>query len=1035
MASIIPQTARSRLDTGSVVQYPSGSPVGAAVAGFGNALEGVASRLQQKQEQKDNFDLTIRENEFAADLARIEDEAVQNAAADGSGLHDSVYGQIDPVTKQAVKPGSFDQVFDNYLQRVPENKRQEFQAKKDVYRLRGSARLAQQQYSSEQAYYKVEIQKTQNDITTAMAMADPNDDQTFEAFKSQGLDIIERSGLPALEKDVARDNWLANADETLFKTKLSKDPAFAESARMALGLAPVTPEGNILDAIQGVESEGNPNAVSGAGASGLMQVMPETAPEIASELGDANFPAGGTREQIQAYLKDPDVSRQYGAHYYNKMLSRYKGDEEAALVAYNGGPARADEWLANGRNDAVLPRETREYYKKVIKRAGKAQDFPIITRQGAGRASTPDLDGVDPAVISNFKRLQGVVGQSLPVVSGLRDERRNRLAKGAKASQHIEGNALDLDVSGMPKEKRIEIIRAASAMGFTGIGVYENSIHIDIGARRSWGPSHKSDSIPEWAKGVVGEHLSGKAKIEGRAQPDPRYANIPLERRLVLANQADVQVNEQRTAAVALQKAEYASYKDSLELQVVQGQVQDEQLISRDTVLNDGDKATLIRSFRSQNETQLQVQSDLTALAGESLRLDPYGAKDKTRADNLYSAAAKNLSPEQASAVASTIIQQTGVIPQPVLNDMRRGLSSTSIPDVLAAAQAAQRISSYDPAVLARRDGGGDVQKAADDFSYLVNKLNMTPEEAAQRLIDNRSPEKQFARKALEPAAKEFVKKVETEDLAAVFDESMIPFNDPQLGVNPAQEAGIKAEFIAIAEDQFYQANGDPDLARNRAVEQMKRLYGVTEIGGAKTVMKHPPERYWPKLPEAGFLGFEGDPLGYAKKQLQEDISSFGSEVAAGSVTLVTTPETDAMVKRGELPAYAVLYKDSNGVYQTIPGKLWRPDVNPDSVQAKADQEAQDQASRMDNARFQQEIDRGRAETQALPDGGREQSMDAFLAGPPQIPGPITAEPPQTDPTLQDNLNDRRDELFDNANISKSGRLKPPLAVKGDRVR
>jgi hypothetical protein len=126
---------------------------------------------------------------------------------------------------------------------VPESKRAEFAAKREVYRLRGSTRLAQAQYQGEQRYYGVEIQKTQTQITNAMAMADPNDVETFESFKKQGIDIIDKSGLPDLEKDVARTNWLANADETLFKTKLAKDPAFAENARAALGLAaPVTAE-------------------------------------------------------------------------------------------------------------------------------------------------------------------------------------------------------------------------------------------------------------------------------------------------------------------------------------------------------------------------------------------------------------------------------------------------------------------------------------------------------------------------------------------------------------------------------------------------------------------------------------------------------------------------------------------------------------------------------------------------------------------------------------------------------------------------
>jgi len=521
--------------------------------------------------------------------------------------------------------------------------------------------------------------------------------------------------------------------------------------------------------------------------------------------------------------------------------------------------------------------------------------------------------------------------------------------------------------------------------------------------------------------------IRGQSTISSNSPPldestmDPRYAGLPLDLRLDVYAKMKAAAQRGQTAIDAQTKAFQTQTNDNYRLRIATADpTLSERDILRDPVLDEGQKATLINSFKEASESVLQAGQDVAALATGGLSLDPYAAKDKTRADNLYTTATKGLDADQSAAIASAIIQQTGVVPQPVLNNIRKGLASQSVPEVAAAAQSAQRISSFDPAVLARRDGGSDVQKTADDFTYYVNKLNMTPEQAAQRIIDNRNPEKQMARKALEPAAKEFVKSVEAEDLAAVFDESWMP-GDPELGVNPAQEAGIKAEFVAIAEDQFYQANGDPEIAKNRAIEQMKRLYGVTEIGGSTTVMKHPPEKYWPKLPEAGFLGFEGDPFGYAKKQLQEDIGAFGSEVDTGSIALVTTPETDAMVKRGELPAYAVLYKDANGVYQTIPGKLWRPDVNPETVRAKADEARLEQEQAVERARGQQEIDRERAETQALPDAGREQSLDAFLDGPPQIPADLSVPAPAGEPSLQDRLDERRDELFQNVPTNGGG--------------
>lgn len=90
------------------------------------------------------------------------------------------------------------------------------------------------------------------------------------------------------------------------------------------------------------------------------------------------------------------------------------------------------------------------------------------------------------------------------MTSGYRDPQRNAQVGGAKGSQHIHGNAYDLDVSHMPTEQRIELIKRAKAAGFTGVGVYDNSLHFDVGPARAWGPSYGRESIPAWAAEAVG---------------------------------------------------------------------------------------------------------------------------------------------------------------------------------------------------------------------------------------------------------------------------------------------------------------------------------------------------------------------------------------------------------------------------------------------------------------------------------------------------------------------------------------------------
>jgi len=850
MATIPLQIASRSLDTGNVVQYPGGGEIGRALESAGDELSQVAAHFQAKQDQQDRFDAGVVDDELRARLAQTEDDAARNAPADGSGIHDNVYGQLDPQTGQPVKPGAFDTLFDEYAQKVPESQRGRFIATKEAMRLSGSNRLATVQYASRQAYEQVELTKSQDTLLNGILTSDPNDTKTFEAFKQNGLDRIASSGMSAIDKEKAAYNWEQNATKGLFQSWLEKDPAAAGKARAALGMAaPAQTGGSAVDVVTskiiGVESGGNANAKNpNSSASGVGQFLDSTWVQTIRQHRP-DIAAGKSAAQILTLKNDPVLGRE--------MTKAYTQDNA--------------EYLSN-RGIATTPGN-------------------IYLAHFLGPAGAANVLKADPNA-----PIGSVVGQDV-----------------VRANGFLAGKTV-------------------------------------------------ADTIA-WSD----KKMSGA----GVGQVDPRFAGLAPEARLALANQADVQYRQQQAADLANQKADYTAYKDRVELSIVQGQIADPAIISGDKTLNDGDKASLLRSFNEQNKGAIQVASDLTALNGNSLTLDPYSSTDKTRADKLYSSAAANVSHEQAGALATSIIQQTGVVPQPIINDMRRGLSSQNPSQVIAAAQTAQRISSYDPAILGRRDGGSEVQKAADDFSYYVNKLNLPPEEAARRMIDNASPEKQRDRKALEPAAKEFVKTMGEVDLSSEFGGT--------LGADPMQEAGIKADFIAMAEDQFYAANGDPALAQNRALQQMKAIYGVSQMSGSPTVVKYPPEKYWPKQDASGALFglVGGDPLQYAKTQLSIEIGEHDDGYLPGSVRLVTTPETEADVKAGRLPGYSVLWKDANGNLQTIPGKVWRPDVT-HMLQQQQENLTKEQDAATQRAREKDmQINSGR---------DREQTLENFLGGP-----------------------------------------------------
>lgn len=467
-------------------------------------------------------------------------------------------------------------------------------------------------------------------------------------------------------------------------------------------------------------------------------------------------------------------------------------------------------------------------------------------------------------------------------------------------------------------------------------------------------------------------------------------------------------VRRQMSGQIAQQQADYKTYSDTIGLKVLQHQITSEADILDDPVLSVGDKETHLRAWRTEQEKTGILSDSVAAFASGSFHPDPYDDKGRDATDKLFAAVASTVPADKVLPMSEEIIKQSGIVPKQMMSAVRQGLESQNVQEVLEAAQQASRISQISPPALGRRDGGNEVQRKTDDFNYMVNTLNLKPEEAAQKIADQNDPEKQRQRKVLEPAAKEFKKVVDGQDIGSLFDDSVIPFNDPQVGFTEGQALGIKADYAAIAEEQFYLANGNSELAMNRAKQEMQRLYGVTEITGSKVVMKHPPERYWPAAKPSTFAEtVSGNPYGWVDKQLSDDLIALDPNVPKASpasrlppgrsgmaaapaeaprvdmskIQFVTTPETDRMVKRGEMPAYQVMYTDENGVLQTIPGKLWRPDASRINEKNSAmDKSEQDQT--MKRARELQADERKRAQMQNSEDAGREANLDSFLDGP-----------------------------------------------------
>jgi len=130
------------------------------------------------------------------------------------------------------------------------------------------------------------------------------------------------------------------------------------------------PEDALVLAVVRQESAFAVDAVSPAGARGLMQLMPATAKQVARQLR--------LKYDKKKLVADPDFNMRLGRAYLDELLRRFGGSYLLAVAAYNAGPARVAQWIREFGDprdegaDAIdwvetIPfAETRNYVQRVM---------------------------------------------------------------------------------------------------------------------------------------------------------------------------------------------------------------------------------------------------------------------------------------------------------------------------------------------------------------------------------------------------------------------------------------------------------------------------------------------------------------------------------------------------------------------------------------------------------------------------------------------------------------------------------------------
>jgi soluble lytic murein transglycosylase len=207
-------------------------------------------------------------------------------------------------------------------------------------------------------------------VRSARALADLGEQRLLRTF----IDRMARTKTdPAWLAQTGRLALALGRDELgvrVSRTAASKGVMLLDAGYPVMAVPDGQPERGLTLAVIRQESAFATQAVSSAGASGLMQIMPGTARETARSLG-----IGYSKHKL---TEDTEYNVKLGRGYLSAMIEKFSGSYVLALASYNAGPGAVQRWLRDNGDprqqgvdvvdwiEMIPYRETRDYVQRVM---------------------------------------------------------------------------------------------------------------------------------------------------------------------------------------------------------------------------------------------------------------------------------------------------------------------------------------------------------------------------------------------------------------------------------------------------------------------------------------------------------------------------------------------------------------------------------------------------------------------------------------------------------------------------------------------
>lgn len=449
-----------------------------------------------------------------------------------------------------------------------------------------------------------------------------------------------------------------------------------------------------------------------------------------------------------------------------------------------------------------------------------------------------------------------------------------------------------------------------------------------IAANRSVLEGKSAGTVVDWANRKMG---GGSKEVAGLV------GFIPEATKIAMRETAQNEIVRDAAANASAWNKQSAALSETYERQIIDGASGKTPLFARSAIetepnLQEDKRNTLLRQYDAAKAHITKSTADITgfnnALSTPGFTWNPYDKDHKDFAEAGFLARGGGL------PAAQSVVNDTGIVPPSAGKALRGAMVSNDPTKVANAATVASNLLAKNPNIFAGVEGQKDLEDAGTKLSHYVEHFGMSAEEAGKKIIEEKSPEYQAKLAKIKPEdVNEIIKKqVSVSDMRNAFDTSWWP-GSPQIEFTPEARQGAYTDYTELFKDN-YMKTGDVSLSKTLAANQMKKVWGVSQVSGSDVIMRYPPDK------QPALAGVE-DPAGHVAMQAAEAIKSVAGEDVPRKKIIVAPldgGQTARAYTAGQPAPYALSWFDKNGTLQMLdPRKAFVAD--PSAMRDKQTQE------------------------------------------------------------------------------------------------